>query len=142
HLNLLGQLVGLHQRQNLEQLVARPEAAGKDHERLGEVREPELAHEEIMELEVQTLGDVRVGPLLEGQTDVEADRLAARLARAPGARGCRCAPSRRTRPCPGSSAAGIGEAARGIRRECGWAGLRHSRESRDRDTRPAAAAYR
>src|SRR5262245_15084436 len=45
--DLLRQLVGLDERQQLEQLVARAEAARKDHERLRQVCEPELAHEEI-----------------------------------------------------------------------------------------------
>ena len=43
------------------------------------MREPELAHEEVMELEVQALGDVAVRPLLERQTDVQPDALAAGL---------------------------------------------------------------
>ena len=60
----------------------RAEAARKDHQRLGQVREPELAHEEVVELEVQPVGDVRVGALLERQPDVQADRLAAGLVRA------------------------------------------------------------
>ena len=80
--DLLRQLVGLHEREDLEQLVARAEAAGKDHERLRQVREPELPHEEVVELEVQAVGDVRVRALLERQPDVQADRLAAGLARA------------------------------------------------------------
>src|SRR6185503_5547394 len=78
--DLLRQLVGLYERQHLEQLVERAEAAGKNHQRLRQVGEPELAHEEVVELEVQPLGDVGVGALLERQPDVEADRLAARLA--------------------------------------------------------------
>src|SRR5215831_17689498 len=40
-------LARLPQRQYLEQLVERAEAARKDDERLREVGEPELAHEEI-----------------------------------------------------------------------------------------------
>ena len=59
-----------------------PKPPGKDHERLREIREPELAHEEVVELEVQAVGDVRVRALLEGQPDVQADRLAAGFARA------------------------------------------------------------
>src|SRR6516165_6081761 len=49
HANLLGELVGLDKRQNLEQLVARPEAARENDQRLREVGEPELSHEEIVE---------------------------------------------------------------------------------------------
>ena len=80
--DLLRQLVGLREREDLEQLVAGAEAAGKDHQRLRQVREPELAHEEVVELEVQPVGDVRVGALLERQPDVEPDGLAAGLVRA------------------------------------------------------------
>ena len=76
-LDLLRQLLGLHQRQDLEHLVERAEAARKDHERLGEIRKPELAHEEVVELEVQSLGDVAIRALLERKPDVQADRLAA-----------------------------------------------------------------
>ncbi len=79
---LLRQLAGLRQRQDLEQLVERAEAARKDHQRLGQVGEPELPHEEVVELEVQLVGDVAVGALLERQPDVQPDRLAARLVRA------------------------------------------------------------
>ena len=55
-----GELLGLHQREDLEHLVERAEPARKDHERLRQVREPELAHEEVVELEVQAVGDVRI----------------------------------------------------------------------------------
>src|SRR5262249_42833373 len=72
--DLLRQLVGLGERENLEQLVERAEAAGKNDERLRQVCEPELSHEEVVELEAQPVRDVRVGALLERQTDVEADR--------------------------------------------------------------------
>ena len=78
-LDLLGELFRLHQRQDLEHLVERPEAARKDHQRLCQIREPELPHEEIVELEVQPLRDVAVRPLLEGQFDVQAHGFAARL---------------------------------------------------------------
>src|SRR5204863_7007874 len=80
--DFLRQLVGLDEREDFEELVARAEAAGKDHQRLREIREPELAHEEIVELELEPFGDVRIGTLLEGQPDVEADRLPAGFARA------------------------------------------------------------
>ena len=78
---LLRELAGLRQRQDLEHLVERAEAAGKDHERLRQVREPELPHEEVVELEVQIVGDVLIGSLLEGKSDVEPDGLAAGLVR-------------------------------------------------------------
>ena len=41
------------QREDFEQLVHGAEAAGEDHQRLRQIREPELAHEEVVELEVQ-----------------------------------------------------------------------------------------
>ena len=72
-------LLGLHQRQDLGELVERAEAAGKHDERAGEMREPELAHEEVVELEGQPGRDVGIGPLLVRQPDVEPDRLAARV---------------------------------------------------------------
>src|SRR5262249_8621960 len=53
--------------------------AGEDDERAREVREPELAHEEVMELERELACDVAVGPLLVRQADVEADGAAALL---------------------------------------------------------------
>src|SRR4029453_16344139 len=82
HVDFLRQLVGLRQRENLEQLVAGSKSAGKNHECFGKVRKPELAHEEVVELEVQTFGDVGVRALFERQANVHADGLAARLARA------------------------------------------------------------
>ena len=63
----------------LEQLVERPEAPRKDHQPLGEVREPVLAHEEVVELERQLGADVLVHALLERQGDAQTvfkDRLA------------------------------------------------------------------
>ncbi len=59
-----------------EKFVDGAEASGKNHESFGEIGEPEFAHEEIVELEVERGGDVRIGILLEGQIDVEADGFA------------------------------------------------------------------
>src|SRR5262249_42059305 len=70
------------ERQDLEQLVAGAEAPWKDHERLCEIREPELPHEEVVELEVQPFCDVGIGALFEWQANIEPDRLPAGLARA------------------------------------------------------------
>ena len=47
-----GKLVGLQQREHLPQLVHGAEAAGKDDERFGHLREPKFAHEEIVKIEV------------------------------------------------------------------------------------------
>ena len=75
-------LPGLRQREDLEHLVEGAEAAGKNHQRLGQIGEPQLAHEEVVELEVERGRDVGIGPLLEGQQDVHADGFAAGLVRA------------------------------------------------------------
>ena len=50
HRHLLAQLLRLHQRQDFRQFVQGAEAARKHHQRLGQVREPELAHEEVVKL--------------------------------------------------------------------------------------------
>src|SRR5947209_5274644 len=56
--DLLRELVRLRKRQNLEQLVARAETAREYHQRFGQIREPELPHEEVVELEMQAFSDV------------------------------------------------------------------------------------
>src|SRR5258705_13102083 len=73
-LNLLRQLLCLHQGEDLEHLIKRSETAWKDDQRLCQVRKPEFAHEEIVKLEVEAVGDVRVWPLLVREADVQADR--------------------------------------------------------------------
>ena len=78
----LRQLLGLRQRQDLQHFVQRSEAARKHHQRLGEIREPELAHEEVVKLEAQLRADVRIGQLLERQPDIQPDGFAA-ASRAP-----------------------------------------------------------
>jgi hypothetical protein len=67
-------LPGLDERQDLEQLVHRAEPAREDHQRAGEIGEPQLAHEEVVELEQKVGGDERIGPLLGREADGEADR--------------------------------------------------------------------
>src|SRR5215467_5739928 len=79
--NLLRQLLCLGQREDFEKLVERAKAARKNHQRLRKICKPELPHEEVMELQIQRRGDVRVGILLERQTDVQTYCLRARLAR-------------------------------------------------------------
>ena len=69
----------LHQRQDFGQLVERAKAARKHHQRARQVRKPELAHEEVVELERQLAREVGIRPLLVRQPDVEADGLAAGL---------------------------------------------------------------
>src|SRR5687767_5136455 len=63
-------LVGLHQRENLHQLVEGAEAAGHHHERARELHEHHLAREEMPERVRHVLE--RVGRLLVRQLDVEA----------------------------------------------------------------------
>ena len=70
-------LPGLRERQDLHQLVQRAEAAGKHDERARQVREPELAHEEVVELERELARDIGIRLLLVRQHDVESDRPAA-----------------------------------------------------------------
>src|SRR5439155_14572658 len=64
------ELAGLAEGQDLEQLVERAEAAGKDDDGAREVREPELAHEEVVELEREAGRDVGVRALLMREADV------------------------------------------------------------------------
>ncbi len=73
--HLLRYLSGLHQRQGLHQLVQRAEPAREDHHGVGKGHKKELAHEEVMELEVQRRRDVLVRHLLERKGDVQADRI-------------------------------------------------------------------
>jgi hypothetical protein len=49
----LASFVGLVEGEELEHFVERAEAAGEDDQRFGEVGEPVLAHEEVVELEVE-----------------------------------------------------------------------------------------
>ena len=69
--------LGLPKCQDFKELVQRSEPAGKHHDRSCQVCKPELAHEEIVELECEILAQVWIGPLLEWQSDVEADGSAA-----------------------------------------------------------------
>ena len=70
-------LAGLDQRQRLEQLVERAEAAGEDHEPLGGLHEHRLARVEVLERHRDVA--VRIAALLVREADVEADREPARL---------------------------------------------------------------
>ena len=66
-------LARLHEREQLEQLVERAEPAGEDHQRQGGRHEPPLAHEEVVELEIQLACDVGVFVLLMRQRNIETD---------------------------------------------------------------------
>src|SRR5580692_7048706 len=76
--NLLGELSGLDERENLEELVHGSKPAREDHQRLRQIRKPELAHEKVVELEVEFIGDIRVRELLERKSDVQPDGFAFR----------------------------------------------------------------
>src|SRR5579884_2388345 len=75
--NFAFELLRLRERQDLAQLIQRSESARKYHQRLGQVGEPELAHEEVVKLERQLRRDERIRPLLERKSDIQADGLAA-----------------------------------------------------------------
>src|SRR5437660_4453833 len=75
--NLLSQLLSLGKGEDFKKFVERAEASGKDHQRFGQIREPELTHEKVMELEVERRCDVGIRILLEGQIDVETDGFSA-----------------------------------------------------------------
>src|ERR1022692_1629235 len=77
--NVTLDLSRLHQRQDLHQFVERAESTRKHNKPAGEICKPELAHEEVMELERELARDVGVWPLLVRQSDVEPDGLAAGL---------------------------------------------------------------
>src|SRR2546429_8718949 len=75
--NLLSQLLSLGKGEDFKKFVERDEASGKDHQRFGQIREQELTHEKVMELEVERRRDVGIRILLERQIDVEADGFSA-----------------------------------------------------------------
>src|SRR5690348_2767323 len=66
-------LASLHQRQDLEELVEGAVAAWEQHHRLGEVDEPELPHEEVMEMHVELAAHIGIVELLVGDRDGETD---------------------------------------------------------------------
>src|SRR3954465_9694737 len=78
HQDFFCELLRLHQGQDLEEFVQSAEATGKDHQRLREISEPVLAHEEVMELKIQLGRDPPIRKLLVGQANVEPDGFAAR----------------------------------------------------------------
>src|SRR6266550_7985325 len=56
-------VAGLHQGEHFPELVHCAVAAGKNNQRLGKLREPQLAHEKIMEHEAQFRADVVIRTL-------------------------------------------------------------------------------
>src|SRR4029450_1663917 len=69
----------LHERQDFAHFVERAETAREDHERACEMREPELAHEKIVELERELPREIGIGELLPWEDNVEPDRFRARF---------------------------------------------------------------
>src|SRR5579862_1398601 len=67
-------LSSLREHQDLRQLIQGSQASRKYDERPCQVGEPELAHEEVVKLEIERRGDEWIGALFEGQSDVETDR--------------------------------------------------------------------
>src|SRR5579872_6758844 len=68
----------LDEGQDLEKFVHRAEAAGEDYQSARQIGEPELAHEEVVELEQQVGRDEGVGPLLVWKTDRQSHGRASR----------------------------------------------------------------
>src|SRR5215469_2363952 len=68
--NLLGQLFRLRERENFKQLIHGAESAGEDDEGFRKICEPEFAHEEVMEIEVERRSDIRIRILLKWQANV------------------------------------------------------------------------
>ena len=75
-------LAGLHEREDFEAFVHRAEAAGEERDRVAGADEHQLAGEEVFEVDqLGIVGDERVGGLLEGQADRQAEgRIGARAA--------------------------------------------------------------
>jgi hypothetical protein len=77
---VLGELSRLEKGEHFPKLIHGAEAAGENDKGFGDLREPEFAHEEIVEIEAEFGADVGVGELLVRQFDGEADGLAAGFA--------------------------------------------------------------
>src|ERR1700679_2797068 len=72
---VLGKFSGLHEREHFPKLVHGAEAAGKNDERFGDLREPKFPHEKIMEIKTEFVADVRIRRLFVRQLDAESDGL-------------------------------------------------------------------
>jgi hypothetical protein len=92
----------LLQRQNLEQLVHRSEAAGEHDKRRGAHGEVRLAHREVMEAERQLGGRVGIRLLLRRHRDVESNGWRTGLGCSPVS-ACRAAPASRSRALPNTT---------------------------------------
>src|SRR5271155_1622143 len=71
------EFVGLQQGEHFPKLVHGAEAPREDDQRFCHLREPELAHEKIVEIEIQIGRDVAIRSLLVRELDAEADGWAA-----------------------------------------------------------------
>src|SRR5262249_40584890 len=69
----LSRFGGLNQRQYLEKFIDRAVTTGKDNESFRKINKPELAHEEIVEVENQFGGDIAVHALLVWQLNIETE---------------------------------------------------------------------
>src|ERR1700730_12496121 len=72
---VFGHFAGLREGHHFPELVHGAETAGENNEGFGDLCEPELAHEEVVEVEAELGADVRIGELLMRQFDREADGL-------------------------------------------------------------------
>ena len=59
-------ILGLNEGQDLEQLLHDDKTAGEYDDSLGRVDEPDLAHEKVMEFEIQFSADFGIVMLLKG----------------------------------------------------------------------------
>ena len=59
-------ILGLNEGQDLEQLLHDAKTAGEYDDSLGQVDEPDLAHEKVMEFEIQFSADFGIVMLLKG----------------------------------------------------------------------------
>src|ERR1700689_2972398 len=66
-------LTGLHECEHFPEFVHGAEAAGKNNQSFGHLREPELAHKKIVKKEIQLGRDIAIGFLLVRKLDAEAD---------------------------------------------------------------------
>ena len=128
-----GALPGLHEREQLEALVERAEAAGQQHERVRLLDEGDLAGEEVAEVdELRVVGEELRGRRLERQPDAHAERVGR----------ARALDARLHDPGPGAGddhPVGVGELAAPARRSARTAG-RRAGCGPSRRSRPCAPA--
>ena len=74
---MLRQFAGLHQREHFPKLVHGAESARENDQGFRDLREPQFAHEKIMEVEAQFAADEAIGKLFVRQLDAQADGFSA-----------------------------------------------------------------